>query len=227
MMEAPLVTAVIPAFNGERYLAQAIESVLAQVYRPLELVVIDDGSTDASRRIAASYRDVRLVCQENAGVSAARNAGAREAKGSLLAFLDQDDRWTPEKLSEQVPPLVEDRDLDYSLGHQRIVLEDGVAPPPWLALLAPEHVGHFPGTLVVRREAYDRIGGFRSGAEPGEGADWFLRANEAGLKKTVVGTVVLLKRLHDANQSGNQELVRRQVLTALRASVGRRRGNAP
>lgn len=228
MSDHPLVSAIIPAYNGERFLADAIESVLAQDYRPFELLIVDDGSTDGTMAVASRFaraNGVRVLHQKNAGVSAARNTAAKAAQGTILAFLDQDDRWTHRKLSAQVQPLVDDPSIDYTIGHQRICVEDGTETPRWLELsgLPDEHLGHFPGTLVVRREAYQRIGGFRPGTEPAEGADWFLRANEAGLRKHVMSDVVLLKRIHDRNQSADQVFVRQQVLEAIRSSLARRR----
>jgi len=225
MTASPLVTAIIPTYNGERHLAEAIESVLAQTYDPFELLVVDDGSTDETRRIASAFSKVRLLAQKNAGVSVARNTGASAAQGTVLAFLDQDDEWTSHKLSVQVRPLVENPTIDYTLGYQQIYLDEGVPVPRWLEVWGVDrkHVGHFPGTLVVRLEAFECTGGFRPGTEPAEGADWFLRANECGLTKHVVSDVVLLKRIHDANQSGDQDFVRRQVLEAIRHSLRRRR----
>ena len=225
MSGAPLVSAVIPACDGEAFVAAAIRSVLAQSYAPVEVIVVDDGSADATAEIAASFPAVRLLRQSRAGVAAARNAGAAIALGSILAFLDQDDEWTPRKLELQVPPLLDDERVDYTLGHQRIFLEPGMPPPAWLASsdLDRDHLGHFPGTLVVRRDAFARVGGFRPEAVPAEGADWFLRANEHGLLRRIVAEVVLLKRIHAANQSGDQGIVRRQVVTALHRSLARRR----
>jgi glycosyltransferase involved in cell wall biosynthesis len=93
----------MPVYNGEKYLRRSVESVFAQTYRPIELVAVDDGSTDGSAELLASYGDrLVLVRQENAGVSRARNAGIRSARGELVAFLDQDDWWLPEKVQRQV-----------------------------------------------------------------------------------------------------------------------------
>lgn len=227
-MTPPKVSAVIPAYDGERHVAQAIESVLAQTYAPVEIIVVDDGSRDGTAAIVRSFPGVKLVARANGGVSAARNEGVRHATGSLLAFLDQDDRWTPEKLRLQVAALGEvgdDPPVDYVLGHQRLEVEPGVREPAWLRNWSGprEHLGYFPGTLVVRREAFERTGGFRPGAEPAEGADWFLRANECGLTKRVVPDVVLIKRVHDRNQSADTALVRQKMLAAFRGSVQRRR----
>src|SRR5690349_2600271 len=104
-MSAPLVSVVIPVFDGEAYLAAAIESALAKTYARVEVIVVDDGSTDGSASVAARY-DVRLVRQSNRGVSAACNAGVEAARGELIAFLDADDLWPPERLEIQARHLL-------------------------------------------------------------------------------------------------------------------------
>jgi glycosyltransferase involved in cell wall biosynthesis len=99
----PLVSVVLPVYNGQHYVRAAIESVLAQMFKPIELIVVDDGSTDSSADLVASYGP-RLVFiqQPNAGVAAARNTGIRAARGQFIAFLDQDDWWLPSKIAKQV-----------------------------------------------------------------------------------------------------------------------------
>ncbi len=105
-MQMPLVSVVIPVYNGEAFVGQAIESVLAQTWPHLELIVVNDGSTDGSAEVIGRYRDrLVLVEQSNQGVAAARNAGMQRAKGDFVALLDQDDWWRPEKLARQVPLL--------------------------------------------------------------------------------------------------------------------------
>ena len=102
-MEEPLVSAVIPVYNGERFLRESLESVFAQTYPSLEVVVVDDGSTDGSAALIDSY-GTRLIAvhQENQGVGGARNTGMTRAGGRFVAFCDQDDRWRPKKIEKQV-----------------------------------------------------------------------------------------------------------------------------
>ena len=102
-MTAPLISCVVPVFNGERYLGEALDSILAQTYRPLELLVVDDGSTDGAAALVTRYRDqTRPLFQPNAGQAAARNLGLSVARGEFVAFLDADDLWHPEKLARQM-----------------------------------------------------------------------------------------------------------------------------
>ena len=97
-----LVSVIIPVYNGENYLSQAIDSVIDQTYSPIELIIVDDGSTDKSKEIASSYSQVNYVYQENQGVAIARNTGIFKSQGEYIAFLDQDDIWTANKLKLQV-----------------------------------------------------------------------------------------------------------------------------
>ena len=117
-MSAALITVIIGAYNAERYLAEAIDSVLAQTHPRLELIVVDDGSTDGTGDVAEAYGDpVRCIRQENGGMAAARNRAVPEARGDYLAFLDADDRFPPDKLAGQLAVFEADPDLDVVYGH--------------------------------------------------------------------------------------------------------------
>ena len=99
----PLVSCIVPVFNGERYLAEALDSILAQTYRPVDLIVVDDGSTDGTAQVAAGYGErITYLYQENSGPAAARNKGIDAAQGEFVAFLDADDVWHEEKLARQM-----------------------------------------------------------------------------------------------------------------------------
>jgi glycosyltransferase involved in cell wall biosynthesis len=99
----PVVSVIIPSYNCERYIAETIDSVLAQDYPAIELLIVDDGSTDSTRAIVRSYdAKVRLITQDNAGVCVARNRGIQEAKGQFICLMDHDDYWCPGKISRQI-----------------------------------------------------------------------------------------------------------------------------
>ena len=219
-MTSPLVSAIVPVFNGERFLAAALDSILTQDYRPLEVVVVDDGSTDGSAAIAQS-RAVRYLAQPNGGPAAARNAGVDAARGSLLAFLDQDDEWLPATLRKRVEALRGSPELGFVLGRLEVVLEPGTSWPHWLdpRRRTEPAPGYCPGTLLVRREAFAAAGGFDPRFVSVSDAEWLLRARRAGIRGDVLDDVVLRYRLHAANHSHDRELFRSELFRALRTSV--------
>src|SRR6185503_3119864 len=151
----PLVSVVIPVFNGERFLREAVESVLAQNYSPVEIIVVDDGSTDRTPNVARSLPEtVRYLHQTNHGPAAARNRGIEQAQGSLIAFADADDLWPAGKLEVQLPYLIRDPKIDIVLGRiQQVLLSETqeIAEPAFSVNL---------GSAVIRKSVFDRIGLF-------------------------------------------------------------------
>jgi glycosyltransferase involved in cell wall biosynthesis len=227
--EHPLVSVIIPVYNGGRYLRAALESVFAQTYRPFEVIVVDDGSVDDSGVIAQSFPDVHYIHQANQGVAAARNHGIEAARGEFLAFLDQDDLWTPEKLKLQMDHLLSHPDLDYTLTQQRYFLDPGATLPAWFRkeLFSTVHTGWVLGTLVVRRTAFEKVGNFATGYSAANDSDWFFRAKAAGIPMAVVPELLLLKRLHDANDSGRAKEILSELLKVVRSSLDRQRSTHP
>ena len=221
-----LVSVIIPVYNGEAYLAEAVESVLRQVHRPLEIIIVDDGSTDGSARVAASFTDnIHYVYQPNAGPSAARNRGLKMAEGDLIAFLSHDDIWTPDKLRVQVKYLMEHPDIQYTIARIKFFLEPGFPMPAGFRkeLLEGDHIGRIPETLVVRKSLFDDIGKFNSQLTSAEDVEWFARANDHQVPMTIMPEVLLFRRIHDRNLSGKISPNHQNVLTALRLSIERKR----
>jgi glycosyltransferase involved in cell wall biosynthesis len=190
------VSVVLPIYNSRRYLKEAIESVHAQTLRPVEVIVVDDGSTDGGGDIAEGL-GARCLRQRNAGQAAARNAGARVARGDVLAFLDADDLWPPGKLAYQVGALEADPALDGVLGHAEAFVSPELPPEERARLNCPTGPlpAGLPGTLVVRAPAFARSGGFPD-VRVAEFLAWTLRADEAGLRIAMLPGVVLRRRLH-------------------------------
>jgi glycosyltransferase involved in cell wall biosynthesis len=222
----PLISVMIGVYNAEPYLAEAIESVLAQDYVPLELIVVDDGSNDGSAAVAKSFPQVNYFFQENAGNGAARNRAVEAATGDLFAFVDADDRFTPGKLTLQKAALDADPALDMVFGHVREFLSpeldeetrSALRPPapepmPWTA----------PNLMLIRRESFLRVGPFSTTFRVGVTVDWFARASEAGLRYVVLPEVVLERRLHTQNNGLRERGARTQYLDVIRAAMERRR----
>jgi glycosyltransferase involved in cell wall biosynthesis len=221
----PLVSVVLPVFNGERFLAAAIESVLAQTHEPLELLVVNDGSTDASGTIARSFARVRYLEQQNAGVAAARNAGVATSSGEFVAFIDQDDVWLPGKISAQLAVMVADPSIDWCVACQRRFLDPSASRPAWIPaeLLDAPVTGPDPSTVFVRRSAFDRVGMYDASYCLASDVDWAFRASEAGLRQAVVEEALVLRRVHDANNSRFVQSNHAEIRRIAMASIRRRR----
>jgi glycosyltransferase involved in cell wall biosynthesis len=192
------VSVIIPVHNGEQFLREAIESTLAQDRQPVEVVVVDDGSTDGSAEIARSIPGVRYLYQEHAGIAAARNHGVRVSTEDLVAFLDADDLWPPHKLGLQVAHLQVSEALDGVLGLVTSFNHGDVAGR-YRVNTEERARGYLAGALLIRREAFFRAGFFPEGRKAGEFIDWYGRAVDAGLTFALVDEVVLLRRVHGRN----------------------------
>jgi glycosyltransferase involved in cell wall biosynthesis len=227
---SPRVSVVIPLFNSQRYVGQAIESVLGQTCPPSQLIVVDDGSTDNSRSIVQRYLPrVEYVWQPNSGVGAARNRGVSLCRGELLAFLDDDDRWLPNKLAQQLRALAEDPTRDMVSGLVRqFVSPDIEAAAAKRVRVPPEAMpAVLPGAMLIRKEAFLRVGFFREDCRLGETVDWWCRAIESGVKGFTIAEVVLERRVHDENAGIMYRDARTDYARILKAALDRRRAGAP
>ncbi|HEY8600249.1 MAG TPA: glycosyltransferase [Thermomicrobiales bacterium] len=220
----PTVSVIIPVYNGARYLTEAIESVLAQTDPPLEIIVVDDGSTDGSAAIAAAFPAVHLISQPNRGVATARNVGIAAARGELIAFLDQDDLWLPGKLHAQVARHVAEPQLGYTRTHQRLLIEEGVDPSSWIGpALHTDHPSGIPSSWMVRASLFTRIGGFDSRYVTASDGDWLFRAKDAGIPAAILPETFVLWRIHRDNQSWAINMLQREFLSAVHGSIRRQR----
>ena len=224
-----LVSVMITVFNGASYLAESIESALAQTYSHVELIVLDDGSTDTSADVAQSFGSVlRYERQENAGMSAARNSAIELATGEYFSFLDADDRFRPEKIERQMEILDASPSVDMVFGHMTEFVSPDIDEHSAALLRKPVHnlPWRTPNLMLVRREAFGRVGLFSTALRVGIGVDWYARAVERGLKEIVLPYIVLERRLHAANNGIRQRDARHQYLHVLKSSLDRRRAAA-
>jgi glycosyltransferase involved in cell wall biosynthesis len=225
-VSAPRITALIPVHNGERYLAEAIESALSQVPRPFEVIVVDDGSTDASVEVAGRFgHPVRCLSQPNAGISRARNAGLAASDGSLLAFLDADDVWTPNAFGALVARLTADPELDVAFGRVREFLATDREPRPGRGLKARPGLlqGFMPGSALIRRSAFEAVGDFREDIRSGEFLDWIARSRDLGLRELQIDDHVVWRRIHGANHGLRHVEARVDYARVLKSALDRRR----
>ena len=224
-MDNPLVSVIIPVYNGERFLTAAIQSALDQDYNAFEVIVVDDGSTDCTAQIAQSYKDVRYIYQPNQGHGAARNTGIEASQGELLAFLDADDVWDSRKLSVQVSYLIDHPDIGYVVAGIRNFIEPGVERPSWVTEKMLEDIskGHIASALVVRRTVMDQVGAFDTSYLFADVVDWFLRAGDTGIPMVSLPDVLLYRRVHDANQSYEERAKELEYLMVARMSLRRKR----
>jgi glycosyltransferase involved in cell wall biosynthesis len=229
MERSPLVSVVIPVHNGERYLGEAIESVLAQTYRPIDLVIVDDGSVDGSAAVCKRFAGIRYIFQPHTGAAAARNRGVDAANGALLSFLDADDLWSPEKLVRQIAVLDADPQLDMVFGyvrqfHSPELDAQGKAKIDGDGTVLAGHVG---GALLIWRASFIRVGPFTTEWRVGEFIDWFARARELGLRHVTIPDVTLLRRLHTGNMMVRERNSRADYARILKAALDRRRTMGP
>jgi glycosyltransferase involved in cell wall biosynthesis len=217
----PLVSVIVPVYNGESFLAEALTSLFTQDYAPFEAIVVDDGSTDRTREIANSF-DVRCFAQPNSGQAAARNTGITEARGEFIAFLDADDVLPPNKLTVQARYLLEHPEIGCVLGRQEIRLE-GIEPPPWLTrdALYGDLGGINPTSAMIRAQALRDVGGFDPSFRFAEDRDLLIRLREAGVEMAVISDLVLYRRLHGTNVDFVQRTAKHPLLRSLKAKADR------
>jgi glycosyltransferase involved in cell wall biosynthesis len=218
-VESPLVSAIMPVYNGERFLEQALDSLLAQDHVPLEIVVCDDGSTDRTPAILRSY-PIRVVRQENHGAGAARNSAIAASSGEFVAFFDADDLWPPNRVSVQLRHLLANPDVGCVLGRQ-----EWIDPPPWLTRDATYgDLGGIPLlSAMIRRGVFDDLGGFDPSFRVAEDTDLLIRMRERGTEIAVLPVVILTRRFHGGNLTADLHQPPAQVVRALRQKLARAR----
>jgi glycosyltransferase involved in cell wall biosynthesis len=224
----PRVSAIIPVFNGERYLAEALDSIRGQTVPPAEIIVVDDGSTDGSAALVRAA-GVRLIQQPNRGVASARNRGLAAASGDLIAYLDQDDVWPTGRLAAQLAALERHPDAGILSGRIR-VLDRPIPGRPWSATGDRElSVALNLGAALIRRSVFDTIGGFSESMGSADDIEWYNRARDFGARIVQLETVTLLYRWHGTNTSRNFPRMAGDIVSALKVSLDRRRqlGSAP
>jgi hypothetical protein len=226
--QLPLVSVIIPVHNGERFVADAVRSILAQNYPALEIIIIDDGSTDGTE--AAVRRlplEVHYFRQENLGPAAARNRGIRDASGDFVAFLDVDDLWPEGGLIALMNEMLRCPQLDVARGYSQVMEYDPASG-------AYEYRGNpkesFPYSIacaVYRKRVFDRVGLFDKTLRFGEDTDWYNRARELNVPMQRVEAVTLHVRRHGRNMTHGKSPIELNMLRVVKMSIDRQRSSPP
>jgi glycosyltransferase involved in cell wall biosynthesis len=226
--DGPLVSVLTTVYNHGPYVAEAIASALRQTHSTVEVVVVDDGSDDDSLEIVRRYPQVKSLSQPRGGIGAARNAAVAMATGDFFTFLDADDRFPPDKLRIQLKAFEADPTLEVIYGYVREFVSPDLTPDE-AARIRPAveyNESHLSGVMLVRREAFERVGPWTVGLKVGTGVDWYARSQEAHLKTVVLPDVLLERRLHLSNNGLRQADNRIQYASILKAALDRRRAAA-
>lgn len=227
MRDHPLISCIVPVYNAARYIGAALDTIFAQTWRPIEVIVVDDGSIDETPELLERYpHPIRVLRQENAGPARARNQGVALAAGEFLAFQDADDLWVPHKLIRQMERMLARPELELCLGHLQNFWE------PELQEVADRFKDHpvaqpgpafGPPLVLARRSLWDRVGGFDESLRLGEDTDWWNRAWEQGVVWEMVPEVLLLRRRHGRNLTADWTALPENMIVLLKRSLDRRR----
>jgi glycosyltransferase involved in cell wall biosynthesis len=221
------VSVVIPTYDRPAYLAEAIDSVLCQQGADLEVLVADNGNMRETEQVAARFDDrVHYLHLPSPGIGLARNAGVAASTGEFIAFLDDDDLWTADKLLRQLKALEEQPSLDAVFGHMRQFL------CPKVDLAELETVKHLEGqvipaplatSILMRRSAWERVGPFDTSLQIGVDVDWYSRICDSKIATLMLPDVLYLRRIHKTNTNFTHSHEKNGRLLMLKRIIDRRR----
>lgn len=218
------ISCIIPAWNAENFLAEAVASVQAQTHQVDEIIVVDDGSSDRTAEVAADLPGVTLIRQKNAGVGVARNTGIAAARGSFLTFNDADDLWMPDKIALQTAVFDADPALDLCFGmveHRDIRKE--TADMRQLKLPNGLVIGRLIQNMMARASVFETMGLFDTTRTTTTVQEWLLRCREAGLKEVTLPQMTLVRRVHGENMTVRLAHEKRQDYKVMMEKIFRER----
>lgn len=224
MKNNPLVSVVIPTYNKAQYLKKAIESVLNQTYKAIEMIIIDDGSTDNTQQVVKSFNDPKIIYiwQKNKGPAAAKNTGIKKAQGKYIAFLDSDDLWLEEKLEKQLEFMEKNPEMSllgtgcYEIDSQGKILGKKIFPKKNenLQKILIRYNPFIQSSVLVKKEVFDKIKGYDENFSESEDYEFWLRVARY-YKIANLPELLVMKRYHSENLSPEKD--KKQLFYVLRA----------
>lgn len=221
-----MISVIVPAFNAETFIAEALTSILSQGHDDLEILVIDDGSTDRTAEICAGFPStVRCISQENAGSPAARNRGLQSSRGDFITFLDADDVYITGSLILQLEKLRRNPAVDLVVGrflNEEISSVPG-EPMAFVPVDTPDDIVLQMGVSLIRRHVFENVGMFDESLRYCDDWDWFMRAREMQVPMLFHHEAVMRRRLHHGNMTRDREIGNAYMAMMLKRSIERRR----
>ncbi len=224
LREKPLISVIIPVYNGERFIQEAIDNVLSQNYPALEIIFVNDGSDDRTEEIINRLPlDIRYFKQDNAGPAAARNRGIRDASGDYIAFLDVDDLWPENNLHTLLEEMLQQPELEIVRGYGQLMEFDEQTKSYHCVGNPLESFPHYIGAGLYRKAVFEKVGLFDPTMRFGEDADWYLRAGEMGINIKRLEETRLFVRRHGRNMTEGKNMVELNSLKIFKKFIDRKR----
>jgi len=223
LLKIPEISVIIPFYNREGYLKEALESISCQDFRDFEIIAVDDGSTDNSAQIVNKFNHIpiKLISQKNQGAASARNAGIQVARGRFITFLDSDDIWVPHKLSAQLADF-HNTGSNLCFGHVQEFIS-----PDFLDHQKQFQTRLIPGfsfiTLLMLREDFLQVGKLDPSFQLAEFIEWFERARHKGFSAYMSNSIYAYRRIHQGNIGRGKSSNAKQYLQAIKSSLDHRR----
>lgn len=220
-----LISVIIPIYNDALYIKEALTSVLSQGVESLEVLIVDDGSTDNFEEKINEFNDsrIRLIKQANSGAAEARNNGIRHASGEYVAFLDADDIWAPNKLKLQLEILISRKEINMVYGQVEEFYDASINGYADLQKDVKTFVGYSPIALLISKSDFIRVGDFQSKWKVAEFIDWYDRAKHVGLTEIILPDILAFRRIHSGNIDRLQRPDAKQYVAVLKEALDRRR----
>jgi glycosyltransferase involved in cell wall biosynthesis len=224
MRTNPKISVLVPMFNGERYIEEALLSILNQDYKPLEIIVVDDGSIDKSAQIVKQFSSVRYVYQDNKGPVCSRNRALLLATGQYISFLDSDDIMVSGFLFKCADFLNKNKNVAIVEGRFQHLFQ--VNESSRFITKSTPYYHCFLGTSLYRKTVFDVVGAFDERLTFGDDADWFIRAWEKNVKKERLDITAIFYRKHQSNLTNNVKLKNQEKTLLFKLKIQRQYNRA-